>query len=179
MTVNPKKKGASFERDICKRLSIWISSGAHQDLFWRSAMSGGRATVIHKTQARKTSAQHGDIVAVGEGGMPLTNKFSIEAKFYSDLKLKTTLYGGMGRLDQFWKQCVEDANRSERLPMLIMKENMHDTLLCVDKEGWGVLKQLGVPTHCLQFIACQLGVRMMLMRDFLLYADPDGLAEVV
>jgi len=40
-----KAKGASFERDICRRLSLWVSAGKQEDVFWRSAMSGGRSTV--------------------------------------------------------------------------------------------------------------------------------------
>ena len=40
-----KEKGSSFERLVCKRMSMWLSKGERDDLFWRSAMSGGRATV--------------------------------------------------------------------------------------------------------------------------------------
>ena len=43
-----KAKGSSFERLICKELSLWITGGEHQDVFWRSAMSGGRSTVAMK-----------------------------------------------------------------------------------------------------------------------------------
>lgn len=31
--MNSKAKGASFERDVCKKLSLWVSDGKREDLY--------------------------------------------------------------------------------------------------------------------------------------------------
>ena len=43
-----KQKGGEYERTVCKKLSLWVSNGTRDDIFWRSAMSGGRATLQRK-----------------------------------------------------------------------------------------------------------------------------------
>ena len=58
-----KQKGSGFERTICHELSMWISHGKHDDLFWRSSMSGGRATVMFK-KGGQNRTQNGDITAI-------------------------------------------------------------------------------------------------------------------
>lgn len=77
-------KGSQFERDICKRLSLWWSSGnafasPRDDLFWRTAMSGGRATVRGR-QGRETHGQYGDISATHPQGEELLKLVTIELK---------------------------------------------------------------------------------------------------
>jgi len=41
---NLSQKGSTFEREFCRTLSLWASSGSDQDIFWRTVGSGGRAT---------------------------------------------------------------------------------------------------------------------------------------
>ena len=36
-------KGSEFEREMCKCLSLWWTDSKRDDVFWRSAQSGGRA----------------------------------------------------------------------------------------------------------------------------------------
>jgi hypothetical protein len=47
-----KQKGSQFERDVCRELSLWVSHGKQEDVYWRSAMSGGRSTVAALKGAR-------------------------------------------------------------------------------------------------------------------------------
>ncbi len=77
-------KGSEFEREVCKRLSLWWSAGlskgdARDDIFWRSSQSGGRATQRAKT-GQKTFGSYGDIAAVDPIGQPLLKYFTIELK---------------------------------------------------------------------------------------------------
>lgn len=72
-------KGSSFERKICKQLSLWWSGGKRDDIFWRSSQSGGRATQRSKS-GRKTFGSYGDIAAVDPIGLPLLEVFTIELK---------------------------------------------------------------------------------------------------
>lgn len=82
-------KGASFERNICRELSEWWSSGIgktkEDDYFWRSSQSGGRATQRAKS-GKKTFGSYGDITALNPLGAPLIKYFTIELKRgYSDV----------------------------------------------------------------------------------------------
>lgn len=132
--VNGKGKGSAFERKICVLLSMWVSELLRQDLFWRSAMSGGRATVMRKKGASNTS-QGGDISAVDILGMPLTTAFSIECKFYACLDMDNAVYTGKGKIIEHWKQTLRDAEASGKLPMMVTKENRRNILVCFDATG--------------------------------------------
>ena len=72
-------KGSSFEREICKKLSLWWTNTQNDDIFWRTSGSGARAT----TRAKKglgTFGQAGDIQAVNPIGQPFINIFTTELK---------------------------------------------------------------------------------------------------
>jgi hypothetical protein len=72
-------KGADFERDISRTLSLWWSHGERDDIFWRTSMSGGRATVRRKV-GKATAYQAGDITATDPIGAPLIKATVIELK---------------------------------------------------------------------------------------------------
>jgi hypothetical protein len=72
-------KGSVFEREVCKQLSLWWTSGERDDVFWRSSQSGGRATQRAK-KGQRTYGSYGDIAAVDPIGEPLLRYFTIELK---------------------------------------------------------------------------------------------------
>jgi hypothetical protein len=72
-------KGSQFERDLCRTLSLWWSRDEHDDLFWRTSQSGGRATVRGR-KGKTTTGHCGDIGATDAQGAPLLQVVSIEAK---------------------------------------------------------------------------------------------------
>ena len=117
-----KSKGSQFEREVCVALSRWVSNGAREDLFWRSAMSGGRATVRGR-KGKNTNAQVGDISSIAPAGHALTNRYVIEAKFYADLEIDAFLFKGKGKLSQFWAELNRVARKEKRYPLLIAKQN--------------------------------------------------------
>jgi hypothetical protein len=125
--MNGKQKGSQFERDVCKALSLWVTHGKRTDAFWRSAMSGGRATVHKHGDVR----QAGDITAVAPEGHKLTDSHYIECKFYKDLNFDG-LIKGSGKLLDFWEKTLLQATRYQRIPVLIAKQNMLPTLLITD-----------------------------------------------
>lgn len=114
-----KAKGSDFERSVCKDLSLWVSDGKHVDLFWRSAMSGGRATV-----SRGLVRQAGDICAVAEEGHWLTNLFYIECKAYSDLTITSFLLRDSGTLKGFWEKACAESEKYRRTPIMICRQNL-------------------------------------------------------
>lgn len=73
------QKGSNFERDICKQFSRWWSYGERDDIFWRTAGSGARASMRFK-KFIPTHDSAGDIMAIDPIGKPFTEKFLIELK---------------------------------------------------------------------------------------------------
>src|SRR5260221_10668670 len=81
------KKGAEFEREVCRELSLWISVGEDDDLFRRSAMSGGRATVAEKS-GRLLHRQVGDVNALDAQATAFLAIFFLEGNHHPNLGLK-------------------------------------------------------------------------------------------
>ena len=129
-----KAKGGTFERLICVKLSKWLTNGEKEDCLWRSAMSGGRATVGRR-RGVDLDSQSGDLSAISPEGHWLTDKFSIECKSYANIHISSLIFGTKGGIIEFWKQCKRDAALATRLPMLIAKQNRQDVLLCINAEG--------------------------------------------
>lgn len=120
-------KGAEFERSICKLLSLWITDKKRKDVFWRSAMSGGRATVARKRG--EMLRQSGDITSVAPEGHALTDKLYFELKFYRDLDLRNFFVKQKGTLARFWLKTLREAASYEKDPILIVKQDRVPTLL--------------------------------------------------
>lgn len=141
-----KKKGASFEREICKALSLWVTNGKRGDVFWRSAMSGGRATIFADVR------QCGDICAVAPEGAPLVERFFIECKHYKDLQIANWALTGKGHLADFWEETKEQAEihncstRIDRRPLLIFRQNGFPIMLACLAERHQELGLLPPPT---------------------------------
>jgi hypothetical protein len=123
-----KAKGSNYERLICNRLSQWVSGGVSSDLFWRSAMSGGRATVSAK-RGELLRRQAGDITATAPEGHSLTDRFFIECKNYRELEVDRFLLFGKGVLAEFWEAAVVDAHRHDRSAILIARQDRWPSLV--------------------------------------------------
>lgn len=132
-----KQKGASFERLVCKHLSLWITKGAKQDVFWRSAMSGGRSTVLNR-KGVAAAAQSGDISAVAPEGHKFISSFFVECKFYRDLSLLSFMFGhARGKLHEFWRVAQQEAAKHKKAPMLIAKQNVEKAIVLLhDPVDW-------------------------------------------
>jgi hypothetical protein len=131
-----KSKGANFEREVCKLLSLFVTDNERNDIFWRSAMSGGRSTVQGK-KGIVNKVQSGDVSAVDPLGHPFLERFCVEIKHYKDLKLHSLLFGKPTKesILDFWIQIAAESFRVEKAPMLIAKQNNYPTLVCVSKGG--------------------------------------------
>jgi len=117
-----KDKGSSFERTICKQLSLLVTNGERTDVFWRSALSGGRAT-LQFDQGIINQAQAGDISAISKEGMWLIDNYQIECKHYKDLEFASGFLSNTGAVYGFWQSLVKDATRRGKKPLLIAKQN--------------------------------------------------------
>ena len=101
---------------MCKELSLWASNGEHDDWYWRTAGSGGRA----KTRARsgkRTIGSYGDIKAECGKAEFLLEHCSLELKngygswsFLDCLdKAKTKKHEVLQHFEKFLQQAKEDA----------------------------------------------------------------------
>jgi hypothetical protein len=162
-----KQKGAQFERDICVHLSKWITSGASADVFWRSAMSGGRATVAMRKQD-VLSNQVGDLSCIDPAGHHFINAFIVECKFYSDLNI-TGLLTGKGKLLEFWGVLKKQSRDYHKFPMLVARQNRMQSLVCFDKSG---LCLLGLYPESCELIAPKYDLHILGFTDFLKRCKP-------
>jgi hypothetical protein len=126
-------KGGERERGVCKRLSLWVSNGASTDLFWRSAMSGGRATVQLKS-GRVNVRQSGDICAIDPLGYPFVEANFTEVKHYKDLNIARGFVCQTGVLISFWRHARREAAKYGKRPLLVAQQNRYPTLAITD---WG------------------------------------------
>lgn len=120
-------KGAAFEREVSVTLSLWVSHGKNRDLFWRTSMSGGRATVARKSG--RSIRQSGDICSITPEGHAFTDLFYVECKHYQKLDLETSFIKGTGKLARFWSKAIKEAKHYRRDPMLIAKQNNMPTIV--------------------------------------------------
>jgi hypothetical protein len=121
MGAASKAKGSGFERLLCRKFSLWVSHGQDEDLFWRSSMSGGRATIAQRKG--RNVRQSGDLCAVSPKGHALTDVFFIEAKAYRNLQMAKFLLLGTGPIAKFWEVAFEQALSHGKYPMLVCRQN--------------------------------------------------------
>lgn len=151
---NPKQKGAAFERAVCVALSKWVSGDERQDLFWRSAMSGGRSTLGRKKHtAGEFTAQAGDVTATDPLGHLLCSLFMIECKFYANLRTDCLAWRRIGVFGAFFAKARTEARRFQKLPMLIAKQNGFPELVAVCPQGYRVLLSASRKGHLYSMIA--------------------------
>ena len=121
-----------------------MTSGEDDDLYWRSAMSGGRATIAIKQGKKVPRSMAGDVAAVHPKGHLLTEQFLVECKSYRDLKLQNLVKGKWCTLIDFWIVACNQVLSIEKWAMLIAKKNNHPPLLCIHMVLAGHVLHAGV-----------------------------------
>lgn len=130
-------KGGQFERDICKALSLWVSGGKRTDIFWRTALSGGRAKILLRA-GKEGGAQAGDVGMIHPMGAKFLELFLVDAKSRADLHLHSFITERKDSILDFWKKVCEEADSFNRSPILIAKQNFLPVLFCIDTKGLGL-----------------------------------------
>lgn len=126
------QKGADFERTICKQLSQWWTNGERDDVFWRTAGSGGRATNRAK-QGQKTAGAYGDLTYTDAIGETLLKLCCFELKrgygkfdVLDLLEKRATPH----KLEMFWTQACKSAeDAGAYYPFVIFKQDRKSTMI--------------------------------------------------
>lgn len=145
---NKSSKGARFERELCKKLSLWWTAGKRDDVFWRSAGSGGMATNRAK-RGGSAYGQHGDIQATDPVGKPLMDAFCIELKRgYTKTSFVDVIDKPAKCAQSQWEAFVEQAMRSAKSAgaaywMLVQQRDRRDAVVFIPSEAYDALRALG------------------------------------
>ena len=127
-------KGGNNEREISKFLTKWLTGKKKPYMFWRQDASGGLATV-HIENKHLT----GDICSTHPDSKFFTDIFSIEAKTGYP---KTSFWQHFTKvnfaLEEFWLQCLEDADKAEKQPMLFYRKKGRKQIVGINRyvQGW-------------------------------------------
>lgn len=119
------QKGSSFEREIAKKLSLWITGGKQGDCLWRTPSSGGRATVAYRKGEEVRQA--GDLCAMTPEAYQFCADLFLELKHLKKCSLTQSL-SGKGDLVRIWVKLVKQSKDHLRFPVLILRQNRKPTL---------------------------------------------------
>lgn len=108
--MNSKKKGSRFERVIGKWFTDWSGFKFERNRAGSGAWHSNKDSVSDITCTDERHAHR--------------CKISIECKSYKDIKFEHVLLGTKGsEIEKFWGQALNDALRSNRVPILVMRYN--------------------------------------------------------
>ena len=126
ITLAKSSKGSTFERQLARDITLYMSGQDKELWCWRSPGSGSMFTA-----SLSNKAMSGDLIALKPGAVPLFDVFSIEAKCgYPSTNPLLAIWKPKGDdLRDFWTQCSRDAARSDKLPMLVYKKSGKKVLI--------------------------------------------------
>lgn len=118
--MSKSAKGGDFEREICKFLSKWIQGTEKPYIFWRGRGSGAMFTLDEGAGGDFS----GDIYVIRDEGKFLSDAFNLECKNgYPKTSIDYHLkYNKSDGIREFWEQCCNDADKTNRHPMLIYRK---------------------------------------------------------
>jgi len=157
-------KGGTFEGEISKEFSLYLTHMETEDAVWRTEGSGGRVTSKAKANMQVRLDQYGDITyTIPEKTKFWFDVFSVECKTgyakktKDKTKTKTTLthWSLLDMIDssqklcqfhEFWEQCLNDAVESKREPILIFRRNRRSPCICMRQDVFsGFIERFGFP----------------------------------
>lgn len=194
-------KGAAFEREESRFLSLWWSGQQKDDIFWRN-----RTRITSKTI--NAERQCGDLQAFHTDGLPFAEVFNVELKAgYSTKKTDSTnkkVAAGKAIKKQtvrnvpwdllsvidsktvddnlvilnFWYQCESDAEKSGRIPLLIFKRDFHSPVVVIQPLDFREIENYAgiLPGRSLSLVDRNIGLKLSLYRheDFFEWLRPSA-----
>lgn len=141
-------KGAQYEREICKRLSLWWTKEENDDVFWRSEGSGGRAKRRGR-EGKSTYGSHGDLRVTNPIGSPLIDLLTIEIKRgYSKHTLQDVVDMKLDRTQLMWDQWIDQTKEGQKHSgsfswLIISRRNARQALVTMPAKFMVKLREAG------------------------------------
>jgi len=170
-------KGAQFEREICRMLSLWWTKGQRDDVFWRTSQSGGRAT-FRMQKGLRTFGSYGDIAAIDPIGLPLLQEWTIELKRGNSYGSPFEIIDAPDRSAQKpWEKIILQAYHQHRAAgsrgwMLVHRRDRREAMAYLDWPSirrWGL--EQAVPFVGLRCEVEEDGKRFLVMYGGLKFCD--------
>ncbi|PNX50506.1 MAG: hypothetical protein BV456_06495 [Thermoplasmata archaeon M8B2D] len=188
-------KGQDFEREICTELSIWFSRGIRDDIFWRTAGSGARATQRAK-KGKTTSNSYADVTSTHPYGNALLEKFVISIKRgYTAKKNKKSLsclsiLDMIDKPDKFktkpllvnwWEEINRDIENSKspyKEGLIICRRDRRLNLIIMSRKTFLEIRKQKPCIYPPYNSGCNLfafgiDVQIMLLNHFFYWCDPE------
>lgn len=135
--INGKSKGSGFEREIAKKLSLYLTNGNEEMACWRSSSSGATSTIGFKSNKKSKlglQTQSGDIIqTIPQGHYPLLDAFfqtyMIEVKFLKSLDLSPNY---SSQFQKIMNQLLREKEQSGKKIFFVLKRNGRDILILTD-----------------------------------------------
>jgi len=162
-------KGGGFEREMCKKLSLWWTSGKSDDIFWRTSGSGARATTRAKSN-KATFGQSGDVGATHPDGLPLINLFVIELKRgYPKASIIECFDQDNAALQEYeiWiNRMYEEVGRDEKLGwILIHRRDRRNAQMWMDGNAFEYIRARAGQLPNKQCVEASIRIRSMKKSD--------------
>ena len=176
-------KGSAYEREICQILSLWWTDDEHDDVFWRTAGSGGRARRRGRKN-KQTKGHHGDIAATSKEGEALTDLVVLELKKgYNKISIIDILdkpKNGKPQQYEVWIEKCKESCKQSRTPywMIIHKRDRREALVIIPSGFYKDLENFlgSVPVNRVSFAGPN--VRIMTLRSFLGHVDRSHIEKI-
>jgi len=122
-------KGSTFERDVSKSLTKWLTGKNKPYQYWRMPASGGLATI-----SEENADLSGDIRSLTQDAAFLTDIFSLELKRGYPKTSFWQLFANIKHfnIEEFWDQCCNDAEKADKKPMLIYRKTGRKVIVGID-----------------------------------------------
>lgn len=164
-----KRKGNSFENELAKKLSLWVTNGKREDVLERSPASGGKSTV-HRKSGKDFGNIAGDLISVSRESQSLIDSFIIEAKHRADININPLIFGQEAKTGflEWWYYLLSECDTHKKLPMIIVKQNRKPVIICLCETGISKLQ-----CENLVFLSFkQLNIHIILFENFLKNCNP-------
>ena len=116
-----KNKGSDFEREIGRRISLWLSKGERKDLICRTVLSGGQFTV-------GTGPNAGDLMAQHPMAFRFFELFVLECKHWKNIEMIRFLVKD-GELYKALVKVRKEAAKKQKHWLLVARQNFQSTLI--------------------------------------------------
>jgi hypothetical protein len=130
-----KAKGSLFEREVGRKLSLWLTNGEKPNIFARNVLSGGSFTITAK-KGMETPNIPGDLMAASPLAFEFLSMFSVECKHRAEVALDVYLRDikGTSFLSKTITHTKSQAEQHNLSWMVIAKQNHCETMVFMDSD---------------------------------------------